>query len=54
MNVHVVRLHSLNLEQRKPDEAVDVAVRAVKERNIRALFIRPYTSLDEQQNIEKR
>ncbi|OSX54489.1 hypothetical protein B7H16_06060 [Anoxybacillus ayderensis] len=53
MNVHVVRLHSLNLEQRKPDEAVDVAVRAVKERNIRALFIRPYTSFDEKQNIEK-
>ncbi|KHF29334.1 hypothetical protein LR68_01935 [Anoxybacillus sp. BCO1] len=53
MDVHVVRLHSLNLEQRKPNEAVDVAIRAIKERNIRALFIRPYTSGETAQNIEK-
>lgn len=53
MNVNVVRLHSLNLEQRKQDEAVDVAIRAIKERNIRALFIRPYTSAETVQNIEK-
>ncbi|PIC04325.1 hypothetical protein CS060_10400 [Anoxybacillus flavithermus] len=53
MAVRVVRLHSLNLEQRKPDEAVDVAIRAIKERNIRALFIRPYTSAETVQNIEK-
>ncbi|WP_461200869.1 DUF5693 family protein [Anoxybacillus sp. TBDG-1] len=53
MDVDVVRLHSLNLEQRKQDEAVDVAVRAIKERNIRALFIRPYTSTETVQNIEK-
>ena len=53
MDVHVVRLHSLNLEQRKPNEAVDVAIRAIKERNIRALFIRPYTSEETAQNIEK-
>lgn len=51
--MHVVRLHSLNLEQRKPNEAVDVAIRAIKERNIRALFIRPYTSEEIAQNIEK-
>ncbi|MCX8002888.1 MAG: DUF5693 family protein [Anoxybacillus mongoliensis] len=53
MDVNVVRLHSLNLEQRKPNEAVDVAIRAIKERNIRALFIRPYTSAETVQNIEK-
>lgn len=53
MDMHVVRLHSLNLEQRKPNEAVDVAIRAIKERNIRALFIRPYTSEEIAQNIEK-
>lgn len=53
MDVHVVRLHSLNLEQRKPNEAVDVAIRAIKERNIRALFIRPYASADTEQNMEK-
>lgn len=53
MDMHVVRLHSLNLEQRKPNEAVDVAIRAIKERNIRALFIRPHTSGEIAQNIEK-
>ncbi|WP_041639096.1 DUF5693 family protein [Anoxybacillus flavithermus] len=53
MDVHVVRLHSLNLEQRKPNEAVDVAIRAIKERNIRALFIRPYASADTEKNMEK-
>ncbi len=53
MDVNVVRLHSLNLEQRKPNEAVDVAIRAIKERNIRALFVRPYTSAGTVQNIEK-
>ena len=53
MDMHVVRLHSLNLEQRKPNEAVDVAIRAIKERNIRALFIRPHTSEEIAQNIEK-
>ncbi|MGX1901850.1 DUF5693 family protein [Thermolongibacillus altinsuensis] len=40
MDAQVVRLHSLNLERRDPAEAVDVAIRAVKERNIRAIFLR--------------
>ena len=40
MDMDVIRLHSLNLNQfASPEEGVERAVRAVKERNIRSLFI---------------
>jgi hypothetical protein len=41
LDMNVIRLHSLNMNQiSSPEEGIDRAVRAVKERNIRSLFIR--------------
>lgn len=41
MDMKVIRLHSLDLNKvASPEEGVDRAVRAVKERNIRSLFLR--------------
>lgn len=41
MDLNVVRMHGINLEQiKKPIDAVNRSVRAVKERNIRSLFVR--------------
>lgn len=41
IDMNVIRLHSMDLERiASSDEAIDRAIRAVKERNIRSLFIR--------------
>jgi hypothetical protein len=47
MYMDVVRLHSLALNEESPEEAVARAVRAVKERNIRSLFIKMDIKEDE-------
>lgn len=39
-NTHVIRLHGINLKEVEEQVATERAVRAVKERNIRSLFIR--------------
>lgn len=53
VGMNVVRLHSLNLNEiPSPEEAVDRAVRAVKERNIRSIFITMEEKLDPKVTLE--
>ncbi|WP_246942782.1 DUF5693 family protein [Bacillus pinisoli] len=53
MDLNVVRLHSLNMETSPPPQLVETAVRAVKERNIRALFIHIYFKDSAERNLSK-
>jgi len=39
-NYNVVRLHSLKIDEESPQESIYRSIRAVKERNIRSLFLR--------------
>ncbi|RBP91534.1 hypothetical protein DFO70_108326 [Cytobacillus firmus] len=56
MDMDVIRLHSLDLNKvASPEEGVDRAVRAVKERNIRSLFLRTEEGIEAEkalQNLE--
>lgn len=49
---HFVRLHSLVLESNQLDTSIQRSIRAIKERNIRSLFVRLPQKLDPEAQIE--
>lgn len=52
MDMNVIRLHSLDLSRvASPEEGVDRAVRAVKERNIRSLFLRAEEGIEAEESL---
>lgn len=54
MDMNIIRLHSLALEEvSSPEVGVERAVRAVKERNIRSLFIKMEQDKDPVETLEK-
>ncbi|MBM6619074.1 DUF5693 family protein [Bacillus suaedaesalsae] len=52
MDLNVVRLHSLEMEERTESQIIDTAIRAVKERNIRALFLHLYADDSNENNFK--
>ena len=50
---HVIRLHSISFEEEPdPEAAIDRSVRAVKERNIRIILLRPFPTLEGSARID--
>lgn len=53
LDMNIIRLHSLGLQEVSDGEGVERAVRAVKERNIRSLFIKMEEEKDPQETLER-